>query len=75
MFTVWYICTPVACDSWYTLSTVRKLTPRAATVLSLDHYHKFASIFSPFLHLEFIEMVPFLSNDCIVTSRTHVWLL
>ena len=31
---VWYICTPVACDSRYTLSTVRKLTPRAAAVLS-----------------------------------------
>ena len=34
MFTVWYICTPVACDSRYTLSTVRKLTPRADAVLS-----------------------------------------
>ena len=34
MFTVWYNFTPVACDSMYTLSTVRKLTPRAAAVLS-----------------------------------------
>ena len=34
MFTVWYICTPVSCDSRYTLSTVRKLTPIAAAVLS-----------------------------------------
>ena len=34
MFTVWYICTHVACDSRYTLSTVRKLTPIAAAVLS-----------------------------------------
>ena len=34
MFTLWYICTLVACDSRYTLSTVRKLTPRAAAVLS-----------------------------------------
>ena len=34
MFTVWYIFTPVACDSRYTLSTVRKLTPIAAAVLS-----------------------------------------
>ena len=34
VFTVWYICTPIACDSMYTLSTVRKLTPRAAAVLS-----------------------------------------
>ena len=34
MFTVWYICTPVACDSRYTISTVRKLTPRPVTVLS-----------------------------------------
>ena len=34
MFTVWYICTPVTGDSRYTLSTVRKLTPRVATVLS-----------------------------------------
>ena len=34
VFTVWYICTPVTCDSRYTLSTVRKLTPRVATILS-----------------------------------------
>ena len=34
VFTVWYSCTPVACDSRYTLFTVRKLTPRAAAVLS-----------------------------------------
>ena len=34
MFTVWYICTPVACDLRYTLSTDCKLTPRAADVLS-----------------------------------------
>ena len=34
MFTLWYICTLVACDSRYTLSTVRKLTPRAAAVFS-----------------------------------------
>ena len=34
MFTVWYICTPVTCDSRYTLSTVRKLTPRVPAVLS-----------------------------------------
>ena len=33
-FTVWHICTPVACDSMYTLSTVRKLTPIAAAILS-----------------------------------------
>ena len=34
VLTVWYICTPVACDLRYTLSTVRKLTPRAVDVLS-----------------------------------------
>ena len=34
VFTVWYICTPVTYDSRYTLSTVRKLTPRVVTVLS-----------------------------------------
>ena len=34
VFTVWYIYAPVACDSRYTPSTVRKLTPRAAVVLS-----------------------------------------
>ena len=34
MFTVWYICTPVACDSRYTLSTVRKPTLRPVAVLS-----------------------------------------
>ena len=33
-FTLCYICTPVACNTRYTLSTGRKLTPRAATVLS-----------------------------------------
>ena len=31
---MWYICTPVACDSRYTLTTVRKLTPRAPALLS-----------------------------------------
>ena len=34
VFIVWYICKPVACDSRYSLSTVLKLTPRAAAVLS-----------------------------------------
>ena len=34
MFTVWYMCTPVACDYRYTLSTVRTLTPRAAAILA-----------------------------------------
>ena len=55
MFTLWYICTLVACDSRYTLSTVRKLTPRAAAVLSLEAYRsssKFCQHFSPFLHFE-----------------------
>ena len=33
VFTVWYICAPVACDYRYTLSTVCKLTPRAAAIL------------------------------------------
>ena len=33
VFTVWYTCTPVACDSRYTLSTVPNLTPRVAAVL------------------------------------------
>ena len=33
MFTLWYIYTPVGCDSRYTLCTVRKLTPRATAVL------------------------------------------
>ena len=33
MFTVFYICAPVACDYRYTLSTVCKLTPRAAAIL------------------------------------------
>ena len=85
MFTVWYICTPVACDSRYTRF--------------IDRYHNFASIFSILrnvltlqiasfiffdstvtfsnmrMYFEFIEMVPFISNDCTVTSCTHVWLL
>ena len=34
VFTVWYTCTPVACDSRYTLSTVPNLTPRVAAVLN-----------------------------------------
>ena len=34
MFTLWCICTPVTIDSRYTLSTVDKLTPGVATVLS-----------------------------------------
>ena len=34
MFTVWYICTPVACDSRYTRF--------------IDRYHNFASIFLHF---------------------------
>ena len=96
MFTVWYMCTPVACDSRYTQSTVRKLTPRPVAVLSglIDHYHNCASIFLPFdkcsystdcfftssarrwrTSLEFIEMAPFIRNDCTMTSCTHMWLL
>ena len=33
VFTVWYTCTPVACDSRYILSTVPNRTPRVAAVL------------------------------------------
>ena len=93
LFTVWYICTPVACDSRYTLSTVRKVTPRAVTVLSrgisiviiiLKAFSPFRKIFLLYnfiiyvyrrISLKFIEMVPFIRNDCTVTSCTHVWLL
>ena len=34
VFTVWYICTPVACDSRYTLSTVRVTSSAAYRSLS-----------------------------------------
>ena len=106
MFTVWYIGTPVACDSRYTLSTVRKLTPRPVAVLTRGlsiiiiifvlpfekcYYftdclicvfrkhcylrHEGGYFFYFRMSLEFIEMVPSISNDCTVTSCTHVWLL
>ena len=40
VFTVWYICTRVACGFRYTLSTVRRLN---------DRHHNFACTF---LHIE-----------------------
>ena len=65
VFTVWYICTPVTCDSRYTLSTVRNLTPRVATVLSrlIDRYHNFASIFLHFEKCSYFTYCLFMSLD------------
>ena len=87
----------MACDSRYTLSTARKLTPRADAVLSrarglsiiiiiLSAFFSISknvlTLRMPFdntvafsMSLEFIEMVPFTSKDCTVTSSTQVWLL
>ena len=53
--TVWYICTPVACDSRYTLSTIRRLN---------DRHPNFACIF-----LHFKNVLTFLL--CLSTALLH----
>ena len=50
-----YIYTPVACDSMYTLSTIRRLN---------DRHHNFACIF---LHFEKCFYFSFMSFDSTVT--------
>ena len=61
--TVWYICTPVTCDSKYTLTTVRRLN---------DRHHNFACIF---LHIEKCSYFSFMSFDTTVTFGMGMNLL
>ena len=74
VFTVWYMCTPVVCDSRYTQSTVSKLTPRPVAVLSglIDHYHNFASIFLPFEKCSYFTDCFFMSFDSTVVFSMKV---
>ena len=53
VFTVWYICTPVACDSRYTRF--------------IDRYHNFASIVLHFEKCFTLEIASFIFFDSIVT--------
>ena len=48
--TVWYTCTPVACDSRYSIYGSQPDTKRSCRSLSMliDRYHNFASIFLHF---------------------------
>ena len=65
VFTVWYICTPVACDSRYTLSTIRKLTPTTVTVLSrgLSIVIIILPAFSPFRKIFLFTIASFMCID------------
>ena len=68
LFTVWYICTPVACDSRYTLSTVRKLTLSNCRSLSriIDRHQNFSTIFHHFEKCSLHNIASFMSFDCTV---------
>ena len=76
MFTVWYIYTPVACDSRYTLSTVRK----CLKLRLIDRHHNFASIFlvfekcSYFTHF-FRRHCYLRHNDCVCHWNLLKWSL
>ena len=74
VFTVWYICTPVACDSRYTLSTVRKLTPRAVTVV-LSGLSIVIIILPAFFSVSKNILTLQLHHLCVSTNDVYLWYL